>query len=143
MYNHSHHIHHHHNQYQNIHIWQKRIILYQFHHHHTPRILLDELDSKVCPGYDWERLRSACLGGYYQVSFSHIFTIAGIEHEDYLDGGSLQFPYWDDSGAIWFYDKGDKRRTTYTLDEVRRSPIIPVQLANDSFIAHNTSLNLS
>jgi hypothetical protein len=117
--------------------------LYQFYHPNTPRVLLDKMDSKACPGYNWERLRSGYLGGYYQVSFSHIFTIAGIEHEDYLDGGRLQFPYWDDRGGICFYDKGDKRRTTYTLDEVRRSPIIPVQLANSSFIAHHTPLDNS
>ena len=116
--------------------------LYAFHSI-SPQELLDKIDSDVCPGFYWERQRGMYIGGYYQLTFSYLFTMAGIEHEDYLDEGKLQFPYWCDNRGIIFYDKGDTSRSSYTLDEVRRSPIVPVQLANDSFIAHHTNLDIS
>ena len=114
--------------------------LYAFHRT-SPRELLDKIDSDVCPGFDWGRQRAGYIGGYYQLAFSHLFTLAGIEHEDYLDEGKLQFPYWSDiDNQIRFYDKGDIWRKNYTLDQIYRSPIIPVQLACRTFIAHHTHL---
>ena len=100
-----------------------------------PREQLDKMTSKPASG------------GHYQVNFSHLFTMAGIEHEDYLDVGGeeglLQCSYWDDEkGKIWFYDKGDILRETYTVDEVYRSPIIPIQLAKPAFVMHHTPFSL-
>ena len=116
----------------------------------NPRLWLDKLDSSYGPSFsDFHKKISP--GGYYQVAFSHLFTLSNIKHEDYLhityDGKLLQFPYWDDDkrknigGEIWFYDKGDKIRKTYTIDDIYNSPIIPVQLSNVSSIKFNTHIN--
>jgi hypothetical protein len=111
-----------------------------------PREQLDKITSKESPGHNWERHRLSYMGGYYQLTFSHLFTMVGIEHEDYLHidykGGLLQMPYWADKsggeGRIWFYNKGDKRRDDYTEEQIYRSPIIPIQLSTPSFIEHHT-----
>ena len=50
----------------------------------NPRKYLDLIDNSIDPDYNWHRLRHGYLGGYYQVTFSHLFTLSGIAHEDYL-----------------------------------------------------------
>ena len=113
-----------------------------------PREQLDKMTSKTCPGFNWERQKNMAVGGYYQLSFSHLFTLAGIEHEDYLDidggDGLLNSPYWHDGsgGVIWLLGRGGVRRGHYDMDEIYRSPIIPVQLATPTFAAHHTPFSL-
>tara|TARA_B110000208_G_C11443705_1_gene311826 strand:- start:86 stop:322 length:237 start_codon:yes stop_codon:yes gene_type:complete len=75
------------------------------------------------------------LGPYYQISFSHLFTLSNIRHEDYLgitvNNKLLQFPYWADlHNSITFYNKKDNIKIKYTLEDIQHSPIIPVQLSN-------------
>ena len=112
-----------------------------------PRVQLDNMTSKTSPGFNWEREKSMG-GGYYQVGFSHLFTMAGIEHKDYLDIGwedrLLRCPYWHDGdgGVIRLLNKGGGRKSHYDVDEIYRSPIIPVQLANPTFVAHHTPFSL-
>ena len=114
-----------------------------------PRERLDKITSKTHPGYNWESQRRDYVGGYYQLAFSHLFTLAGIEHRDYLHinykGCPLQMAYWSDrekGGEIRFYDKGGKRRDTYTEEQIYLCPVVPVQLANPSFIAYHTPLSM-
>jgi hypothetical protein len=115
-----------------------------------PRKYLDLIDNTIDNGYNWKRQRNGYIGGYYQLTFSHLFTLSNIEHEDYLDikykEQFLQFPYWGDmkneiGGKIWFYDKGDIKREKYTIDDIYNSPIIPIQLHNISAIKFNTPLS--
>ena len=66
----------------------------------NPRKYLDLIDSSIDPHFDWQTQREGYIGGYYQVTFSHIFTLSGIRHKDYLDVKHkmhlLQFGYWAD-----------------------------------------------
>jgi len=115
-----------------------------------PRKYLDLIDSSIDPNFDWQRQRAGYVGGYYQLTFSHLFTLSGIKHEDYLDikykKDLLQFPYWSDQnnnigGKICFYNKGDTIKNGYTLDDIFNSPIIPIQLYNIAAIQFNTPIN--
>jgi len=126
--------------------------LYQFPNWNgDPRKYLDLIDSRIDSGYNWERQRRGYIGGYYQLTFSHLFTLSGIKHEDYLDiknnNKLLQFPYWYDQnnnigGKIWFYNKGDTKKKGYTLNDIINSPIIPIQLYNSNSIRLNTGINI-
>ena len=88
------------------------------------------------------------LGGYYQVSFSHLFTLINIKHEDYLDeiynNNLLQFPYWSDNSNLnievkyIFIQKRDKIKENYTYNDIINSLFIPIQLYNDNAIRNNT-----
>jgi hypothetical protein len=111
----------------------------------NPRKWLDLINHKIDPYYNWDGIRKQYIGAYYQLSFSHLFTLSNIEHEDYLDikynNKLLQFPYWsDDLLGIHFYNKGGTIKKKYTLEDIHNSPIIPVQLANNDYIKFNTIL---
>lgn len=108
----------------------------------NPRKWLDLIDKRIDPNYKWAWLRNSMesLGPYYQISFSHLFTLSNIRHEDYLDitvnNKLLQFPYWNDlHNNITVYNKKDN---IYTLEDIQTSPIIPVQLSNELYIQKNT-----
>jgi hypothetical protein len=115
-----------------------------------PRKYLDLIDKTIDNSYNWEHQRNGYIGGYYQLTFSYLFTLSDIEHEDYLDieykkQHVLQFPYWQDrkndiGGKIWFYNKGDTKREEYTIDDIYNSLIIPIQLHNIAAIKFNTVL---
>jgi hypothetical protein len=116
----------------------------------NPRKWLDLIDASIDNDYNWKKLRTGYLGGYYQVAFSHLFTLSGIEHKDYLNivnnDNLLCFPYWDDNqsnktgGTIWFYKSGNIIQKKYNLNNINNSPIIPIQLHNKEAIKHNTIL---
>lgn len=118
----------------------------------NPRKYLDLIDNKIDSNFNWERQRKSYIGGYYQLTFSHLFTLSEIDHEDYLNiqynNKLLQFPYWNDNrsktigGEIYFYNKGDIVRRSYTLNDIYNSPIIPIQLKDLICIKHNTNLSL-
>jgi hypothetical protein len=117
----------------------------------SPRKYLDLIDHSIDPHYYWRGQRESYIGGYYQLTFSHLFTLSNITHEDYLDikykGNLLQFPYWGDvnnniGGLIKFYNKYDTIKESYTLDDIFNSPIIPIQLFNIDAIKFNTNLNM-
>lgn len=64
-------------------------------------------------------------------------TLSGIPHEDYVDNTLINsnetatFPYWNDGeNVIFMIDKGDKIRRQYTLHDIERAPIVPIQLIN-------------
>lgn len=114
-----------------------------------PRKYLDLIDNSIAPGYNWKGMKNSYIGAYYQLTFSHLFTLSNIKHEDYLDikydKNLLQFPYWEDlnnniGGEIFFYNKGDNIRKEYTIDNIFNSPIIPIQLYNIAAIKFNTSI---
>ena len=128
--------------------------MYNFHKwEKNPRHYLNMIDNsndhKENTRFFWNELKKIYLGAYYQVSFSHLFTLAGIEHNDYLDieynDSLLQFPYWDDTnningGIIFFYEKGEKEKYTYSMSDIYNSPIIPIQLSKLEYIKKNTGL---
>lgn len=113
-----------------------------------PRGWLDRLDATDAACL--EQMRRDYVGAYYQLAFSLLFTRAGIKHADYLDEASgeyggiagmrLCFPYWCDRTGLYFIHRGDVKRTRYTLDEVRASLIVPVQIKDDEGIRINTHL---
>ena len=115
-----------------------------------PRKWLDLIDTNVDPNFNWEKQRNGYIGGYYQLVFSHLFTLSRIKHEDYLDikynNYLLQFPYWcDDSksdigGNIVFYNKGDTQKESYTKNDIVNSLIIPIQLYNTECINYNIKI---
>lgn len=116
----------------------------------NPRKYLDLIDNTIDPFYNWENLRQLYLGGYYQVTFSYLFSLSGIEHEDYIDikyyNKVLQFPYWNDicndiiGGSIYFYNKDKIIRENYSLEDIYNSPIIPIQLKDLEGIKINCKL---
>lgn len=124
--------------------------LYQFPKWNgNPRKYLDLIDISIDDGFNWEKIRNSYIGGYYQLTFSHLFTLSNIEHEDYLDlkkyDNLLQFPYWNDSnnkigGEIWFYDKDSIIRKLYFMNDIYNSPIIPIQLHDNTAIKFNTNI---
>ena len=118
----------------------------------NPLKWLDLIDNKIDNGFDWKKQKNSYIGGYYQLSFSHLFTLINIKHEDYLDEiyntNLLQFPYWSDNGnfnmggEIYFYTKGDNIKKNYTYNDIKNSPFIPIQLYNNNSIRNNTYLNI-
>jgi len=113
-----------------------------------PRGWMDRLTSSEASCLD--QMRHDYLGAYYQLTFSLLFTRAGIEHDDYLDlesgahggvaGRNFCFPYWCDRTGLYFIHRGDVKRTRYTLEEVRAALILPVQIKDDEGIRINTPL---
>lgn len=115
-----------------------------------PRKWLDLIDNNIDSGYNWEKIRNSYLGGYYQLSFSHLFTLSGITHYDYVgdvyENNTLFFPYWNDNpklkngGEIFFYEKGDNIQKKYCVKDIINSPIVPIQIYNTNSIKKNTYL---
>ena len=55
-------------------------------------------------------------------------------------GKRFCFPYWCDRTGLYFINRGDVKKTKYTLEEVRASLILPVQIKDDEGIRINTYL---
>ena len=55
-------------------------------------------------------------------------------------GKRFCFPYWCDLTGLYFIHRGDVKKTKYTLEEVRASLILPVQIKDDEGIRINTYL---
>lgn len=120
-----------------------------------PRKKLDQIDSNLDGGFKWELQRNSYIGGYYQVAFAHLFTLAGIKHDHYLklqvNDIVLEHPYWSDGvgefgGAINFYNNSSTTRSNFTLDDITSSPIVPIQLStsegiNSLFKTQNLNYN--
>ena len=99
-----------------------------------------------------EALKKGYLGGYYQVAFSHLFTLTNITIEDYIDieynDKILNFPYWNDTktkkgGEIYFLKrKGGHviKEFVISTNDIYNSPIIPVQLHNLEAIKLNANI---
>ena len=111
----------------------------------NPRLWLDKLDSSYGPSFSTS-YKNNSPGGYYQLSFSHLFTLSNIEIKDYLDisynNNLFKFPYWHDcnnsvGGIIRLFTNGANIKESYTKDELFHSPIIPVQLSNETLINLN------
>lgn len=106
--------------------------------------------------YPWERWRHGLPGGYYQVAFSHLFTLSGVKHDHYTKlkwkGEDLHFPYWSagpNNGIggeiIWFSDKIDRQKNCDVKDELKlkrfsHSLFIPIQLTTPSLRKINLQL---
>lgn len=113
-----------------------------------PRKFLDLLDSNDWPCFN--DIRSSYRGGYYQLVFSHLFTLSGIKLEGYLDyknhnGEYYVFPYWDDQnneigGEAYIFDFYSQRKREFTWHDLNKSLIVPIQLSNKNFIIMNTHL---
>jgi hypothetical protein len=117
----------------------------------NPRKYLDLIDKNIDPDYNWKEIYKSYIGGYYQLTFSHLFTLSNIIHEDYLDieinNYLLQFPYWNDSkncigGDIWFYKKNGEKRYNFNIKDILHSPVIPIQLKDQECITFNTKIAL-
>ena len=112
-----------------------------------PRKWLDLLEVSYGESFS-KNYKKNNLGGYYQLTFSHLFTLSGIKLDDYLDifyepNKKFEFPYWHDSGnTVWFYEKGDKVKEDYTIEDIINSLIIPIQLSKVEYIIQNTNLNV-
>ena len=113
-----------------------------------PRSWMDKIDSTIDNEYNWEYIKKKYIGGYYQLTFSHLFTLIGIEHKQYLQDNNLQFPYWDDSkknkigGKIIFFNQNNTEKNQYNYDDIVNSPFVPIQLASNKYISINTNIKL-
>jgi hypothetical protein len=113
-----------------------------------PRKWLDLIET-IDSTYPWDNLKRSYIGAYYQVVFSHLFTLSDIEINDYInengDELKLSFGYWSDTndfplgGYIEFYNKNNTIKEKYTIADIYNSPIIPIQLCNEEFIIKNCS----
>ena len=102
-----------------------------------PRMLLDKLDSRLAKCFD--KIKKKYLGGYYQLTFSFLFTSVGIEHKDYIN--EYKHFYWDDNrNEVTKYLKNGKKTKRFKLSEIKESIFIPVQLQNEDFIKHHITL---
>jgi hypothetical protein len=118
----------------------------------NPRKWLDLIDTSVDDGYDWHSIKQHYVGAYYQLTFSHLFTLSGIEHKDYLDVVNnleeLSLPYWSDipsntlGGKLCVYEKNNTIKKIYTLEHIQNAPIVPIQVHNIKHIALNTSIKI-
>lgn len=116
----------------------------------NPRNYLDKIDNTIDNNFNWIKQKKQYAGSYYQLTFSHLFTLSNIKHDDYLDikynNKLLQFPYWDDrdvnsnGGNIWFFEKNDNIKKNYILEDISNSPIIPIQLYNTDSIKYNANV---
>lgn len=92
---------------------------------------LDKLDSTVVKCLNDVKRRYK--GGYYQLTFSLIFTLAGIEHKDYTE--IYNHFYWDDfRNLITKFNRKKKHSKRYTLDDIRNCVFLPVQLKDEECI---------
>ena len=121
-------------------------ILYSFEKFEgNPIEFLDTVDSTIDPNFNWGHLRRGYIGGYYQVVFSHLFTMSGVRHIYFNNNG---FPFWIDNknkngGEIIFFQHGEKDgHKKYTLENIEKSIFIPVQLANKFYIHKNTHIKI-
>ena len=93
--------------------------LYEFHG--RPRECIDTMDKE----FHYNRFQYP--GGYWQLAFSHMFTMAGIEHKTYTD----VFPYWDDNtNSIIMYGEREYNNHLYG----------PVQMAKPLYASRHTGL---
>ncbi len=116
----------------------------------NPRKYLDLIDKNTDPNFNWNRQKLGYKGGYYQLTFSHLFTLTDIKHEDYLDiinnNYLLQFIYWSDNNSIYlggdfrYYVKGGNLKYTCTLKDIENCPIIPIQIKDISCINYNNCI---
>ena len=113
----------------------------------NPRRELDRIhlkDEKY--GKILKEKRNIYIGAFYQLTFSYLFTLAGIEIDDYLDvkykNNKLSFGFWSDSKKkVYFYEKGDKLRENYNYNDIKNCPVIPVQYINKKFISFHGDFN--
>ena len=111
----------------------------------NPRKYLDLMDKTIDDGFDWAGEKNSYKGGYYQIVFSHLFTLSGINHHKYLNEKyndyQLQFIYWNDDiynkygGWFFIYNDKTKKRTKFKMNEINKwkknieySLFVPVQL---------------
>lgn len=118
----------------------------------NPRKWLNLINNSIDNGFNWNEYKMKHIGGYYQLAFSHLFTLINIKHKDYLDiiynNNLLVFPYWHDNsninigGTIIFYNKDGVFKNKYTYNDILNSIIIPIQLYNKNTIKFNTNLDI-
>jgi len=109
--------------------------------------MLDKIDNKIEPNYNWSKIKKQYLGAYYQIAFSHMFTLSDIKHSDYLNeyynNKILQTCVWHDHVKfISFYNNGNSTRKEYTLKDINNCPIIPIQLSDKISIQSNTKIKI-
>lgn len=113
----------------------------------NPRMLMDKFTNSSDATFSWDNFRNDYIGGYYQMTFSRLFTLAGIRHEGYMEyfknNRRLQFPYWHDGdgGKIILFTPDDKKKS-YILQDIYNSPFIAIQVCCPKFINMNTHLKV-
>ena len=138
--------------------------LYQFERWQgDPRKFLLRFDESDAPSFN-KKYKQSSFGGYCQLAFSHLFTLSGIEHRDsvdlYYDYGKdrvslnpespaaekFRCIYWNDDarlssgGELSLYDSRDKNtknRPIESLDDIKFSLLVPVQVCNERGIKLN------
>lgn len=99
----------------------------------TPYQLLDRFTTEHDNTINLRGLKLGYAGGYYQVVFSHMFTLSGIEHYDYFmdihNGIELSFFYWDDkTNSVYKYTDTNVMIKQFDESTIVNSPIVPIQL---------------
>lgn len=97
----------------------------------TPYQILDTFDKTIDSTIDLTTLRQCYVGGFYQVVFSHLFTLCDIKHKSYLNHHDYKFIYWDDATNTSFkYTTHNIMVDNFTMEDIDNSIILPIQLYN-------------
>ena len=116
---------------------------------YPPREMMSKIDNSIDPYFNWISQKNSYIGGYYQLTFSYIFSLSGVEHKDYLDtkyqNKNLHFPYWTDlnndiGGKINFFNPGNTIKKHPSLSHLNNSLFIPIQLSTPQGIDKNSNL---
>ena len=73
-------------------------------------------------------------GGYYQLAFSHLFTMAGVEHDDIMDTNKMV--YWSDHNGFRFYKTRTSDVAKLDINAVNSRIFTPIQLCRPEFTSH-------
>ena len=118
-----------------------------FYNKYTPRQCLNLINNKIDFSFDWDQLKKAYAGAYYQVTFSTIFTKINIKHYSLLKINNNQYPfcYWSDKdnklySIIFDYNINDNKYNPIKNDIVviHNCPIVPIQAINKELFDNNT-----
>jgi len=102
-----------------------------------PRGFMDTMSWDVDPRFRWaNKEHYGYIGGYFQLAFSHMFTLAGIGHKSYIES---IFPYWCDTNGIRIYRKDDTLKQIQ-VEDFKNNVYGPVQISQPSFISAHTGL---
>lgn len=104
-----------------------------------PRDLIDKLNSSIVKCLD--DVKRKYKGGYYQLTFSLIFTFAGIKHDECL--GTYNHFYWDDyRNYVTKFTSMKTKTTNFLIKDISKSIFIPIQLKDRNCIKKHTTNNL-
>lgn len=102
----------------------------------NPRSILHTFDNRFDEKINLTKLKKTYVGAFYQVVFSHMFSLSDIPCDDYIsdhhNGEKFEHIYWND-GANDCCLYVDRQTTVKTFTElhIKNSIVLPIQLYNN------------